>query len=60
MFTPYTRVYTLAAVAEGVLRDHAVVREHELSQVRDDIDAIASKRVTGPVFRLLTKGRLRR
>jgi excisionase family DNA binding protein len=36
------------------------VREHELSQVRDDIDAMASRPVTGPVFRLLTKGRLRR
>ena len=36
------------------------VREHELSQVRDDIDAIASRPVTGPVFRLLTKGKLRR
>jgi len=36
------------------------VREHELGQVREDIDAIASRPVTGPVFRLLTKGKLRR
>ena len=71
-----TRVYELEPVASQVPMLQAAVeekdaslsererqlevREHELSQVRDDIDAIASKRVTGPVFRLLTKGRLRR
>jgi chromosome segregation ATPase len=35
-------------------------REQELGNMRQDIDAIASRPVTGPVFRLLTKGRLRR
>ena len=34
-------------------------REQELGNMRQDIDAIASRPVTGPVFRLLTKGRLR-
>ena len=34
--------------------------EQELGNMRQDIDAIASRPVTGPVFRLLTKGRLRR
>jgi excisionase family DNA binding protein len=36
------------------------VREHELGQVREDIETIASRPVTGPVFRLLTRGKLRR
>ena len=35
------------------------VREHELNNVREDIEAIASRPVTGPVFRLLTKKKLR-
>jgi chromosome segregation ATPase len=35
-------------------------RDEELSGIRKDIDAIASRPVTGPVFRLLTKGKLRR
>jgi ATP-dependent Lon protease len=35
-------------------------REQELGNIRQDIDAIASRPVTGPVFRLLTKGKLRR
>jgi uncharacterized coiled-coil protein SlyX len=35
-------------------------RERELGNMRADIDAIASRPVTGPVFRLLTKGKLRR
>jgi len=35
-------------------------RERELGNMRQDIDAIASRPVTGPVFRLLTKGKLRR
>jgi excisionase family DNA binding protein len=64
-----TRVYELEPVASQVPMLQAAVeekdaslseREHELSQVRDDIDAIASRPVTGPVFRLLTKGKLRR
>ena len=63
------RVYELEPVASQVPMLQAAVeekdaslseREHELSQVRDDIDAIASRPVTGPVFRLLTKGKLRR
>ena len=35
------------------------VREHELTAVREDIEAIASRPVTGPMFRLLTKKKLR-
>jgi hypothetical protein len=35
-------------------------RERELGNMRQDIEAIASRPVTGPVFRLLTKGKLRR
>jgi excisionase family DNA binding protein len=35
------------------------LREHELGNVRDDIEAIASRPMTGPVFRLLTRGKLR-
>ena len=70
-----TRVYELEPVASQVPMLQAAVeekdatlsererqlevREHELGQVREDIDAIASRPVTGPVFRLLTKGRLR-
>jgi excisionase family DNA binding protein len=71
-----TRVYELEPVASQVPMLQAAVeekdatlsererqlevREHELGQVREDIDAIASRPVTGPVFRLLTKGKLRR
>ena len=35
-------------------------REQELGDMRQDIETIASRPVTGPVFRLLTKGKLRR
>ena len=35
------------------------VREHELNNVREDIEAIANRPVTGPMFRLLTKKKLR-
>ena len=35
-------------------------REQELGNMRQDIDAIASRPVAGPVFRLLTRGKLRR
>jgi chromosome segregation ATPase len=64
-----TRVYELEPVANQVPMLEAAVeekdaslteREHELGNMRDDIDAIASRPVTGPVFRLLVKGRLRR
>ena len=70
-----TRVYELEPVANQVPMLQAAVeekdatlsererelelREHELSNVRDDIEAIASRPVTGGVFRLLTKGKLR-
>jgi len=63
------RVYELQPVAEQVPMLQAAVeekdaslsaRERELGNIRQDIDAIASRRVTGPVFRLLTKGKLRR
>jgi excisionase family DNA binding protein len=64
-----TRVYELQPVAEQVPMLQAAVeekdaslsaRERELGNIRQDIDAIASRPVTGPVFRLLTKGKLRR
>jgi excisionase family DNA binding protein len=35
-------------------------RERELGDMRADIETIASRPVTGPVFRLLTRGKLRR
>ncbi|MBT3267732.1 hypothetical protein HN371_11290 [Candidatus Poribacteria bacterium] len=70
------RIYELAPVAERVPMLQAAVeekdatlsereqalqdREQELGNMRQDIDAIASRPVTGPVFRLLTKGKLRR
>ena len=70
-----TRVYELEPVASQVPMLQAAVeekdatlsdrerelqlREHELGQVREDIEAIASRPVAGPVFRLLTKGKLR-
>ena len=69
------RIHELAPVAEQVPMLQAAVeekdatlsereqtlqdREQELGNMRQDIDAIASRPVTGPVFRLLTKGRLR-
>jgi hypothetical protein len=34
-------------------------RDRELGNMRQDIETIASRPVTGPVFRLLTKGKLR-
>jgi chromosome segregation ATPase len=64
-----TRVYELEPVANQVPMLEAAVeekgaslseRERELGNMRQDIDAIASRPVTGPVFRLLTKGKLRR
>jgi chromosome segregation ATPase len=64
-----TRVYELEPVADQVPMLQAAVeekdatlseRERELGNVRDDIEAIASRPVTGPVFRLLTKGKLLR
>jgi excisionase family DNA binding protein len=64
-----TRVYELQPVAEQVPMLQAAVeekdaslseRERELGNMRNDIEAIASRPVTGPVFRLLTKGKLRR
>jgi excisionase family DNA binding protein len=70
------RIHELAPVAEQVPMLQAAVeekaatlsereqalqaREQELGNMRHDIEAIASRPVTGPVFRLLTKGRLRR
>jgi chromosome segregation ATPase len=63
------RVVELQPVAEQVPMLQAAVeekdaslskRERELGNMRQDIDAIASRPVTGPVFRLLTKGKLRR
>ncbi len=63
------RIYELQPVAEQVPMLQAAVeekdaslseRERELGNMRQDIDTIASRPVTGPVFRLLTKGRLRR
>ena len=70
------RIHELAPVAEQVPMLQAAVEEkdatlsqreqalqdteQELGNMRQDIDAIASRPVTGPVFRLLTKGRLRR
>jgi hypothetical protein len=73
--TAEARIYELQPVAEQVPMLQAAVeekdatlsereqtlqdREQELGNMRQDIDAIASRPVTGPVFRLLTKGRLR-
>jgi excisionase family DNA binding protein len=62
------RVYELEPVADQVPMLQAAVeekdatlseRERELGQFREDIEAIASRPVAGPVFRLLTKGKLR-
>jgi excisionase family DNA binding protein len=64
-----TRVVELQPVADRVPVLVAAVeekdaslsdRDRELGNMRADIDAIASRPVTGPVFRLLTKGKLRR
>jgi excisionase family DNA binding protein len=56
------RIIELQPVAEQVPMLQAAVDEKdaELSGMHADIDAIASRPVTGPVFRLLTKGKLRR
>ena len=70
-----TRVYELEPVASQVPMLQAAVeekdaslsdrerelqlREHELGNMKDDIEAIANRPVAGPVFRLLTKGKLR-
>ena len=65
----HARVVELQPVAERVPQLQAAVeettaalteRERELGNIRNDIGAIASRPVTGPVFRLLTKGKLRR
>ena len=66
----HSRVIELQPVADRVPMLQAAVeeteanlseRERELGNMRQDIDAIASRPVTGPVFRLLTRGgRLRR
>jgi chromosome segregation ATPase len=72
----HTRVVELQPVAEQVPMLQAAVeekeaslsesertlqdREQELGNMRQDIETIASRPVTGPVFRLLTKGKLRR
>jgi len=70
-----THVYELQPVADRVPMLQAAVeekdvtlsererqlelRERELGNMRDDIEAIASRPVAGPVFRLLIKGKLR-
>jgi len=65
----HARVIELQPVAERVPQLQAAVeettaalteRERELGNIRNDIGAISSRPVTGPVFRLLTKGKLRR
>jgi excisionase family DNA binding protein len=65
----HARVVELQPVAEQVPMLQAAVeekdaslseRDRELGNMRQDIEAIASRPVTGPVFRLLTKGKLRR
>jgi excisionase family DNA binding protein len=65
----HARVVELQPVAEQVPMLQAAVeekdaslseRDRELGNMRNDIEAIASRPVTGPVFRLLTKGKLRR
>ena len=64
-----SRVVELQPVADRVPMLQAAVeekdaslseRDRELGNMRQDIEAIASRPVTGPVFRLLTKGKLRR
>ena len=55
------RVYELEPVAEQVPMLQAAVDEKDatLTGIQDDIEAISSRPVAGPVFRLLTKGKLR-
>ena len=55
------RVYELEPVAEQVPMLQAAVDEKDatLTGIQHDIEAIASRPVAGPVFRLLTKGKLR-
>jgi excisionase family DNA binding protein len=62
------RVYELEPVANQVPMLEAAVeeteaalsdRERQLGNMKDDIEAIASRPVAGPVFRLLTRGKLR-
>jgi excisionase family DNA binding protein len=57
-----TRIYELQPVAERVPMLEAAVDEKDaaLSGIHADIDAIASRPVAGPVFRYLTRGKLRR
>ena len=71
-----TRVVELQPVAEKVPMLQAAVEERDatlseqqsalqkseekLNAIQEDIDAIASRPVTGPVFRMLTKRKLRR
>ena len=63
------RIYELQPVAERVPMLEAAVdekdaalfeRERRLSDMRADIEAIASRPVAGPMFRYLTRGKLRR
>jgi hypothetical protein len=63
------RVVELQPVAERVPMLEAAVdekdaalfeRERRLSDMRADIEAIASRPVAGPMFRYLTRGKLRR
>ena len=55
------RVYELEPVAEQVPMLQAAVDEKDatLTGIQHDIEVIASRPVAGPVFRLLTKGKLR-
>jgi excisionase family DNA binding protein len=55
------RVYELEPVAEQVPMLQAAVDEKDatLTGIQHDIEALASRPVAGPVFRLLTKGKLR-
>ena len=53
---------TLLHESEGDLveRDKKLFeRERQLADISEDIETIASRPVAGPVFRLLTKGKLR-
>ncbi len=63
------RIYELQPVAERVPMLEAAVdekdaaltdRERKLADIHQDIETIAGRPVAGPVFRLLTKGKLRR
>jgi len=64
----HTRVLELEPVAAEVPMLQAAVedtkaeltdRERQLADLSDDIQTIASRPVAGPVFRLLTRGKLR-